>query len=171
MTLVKTGRVLYESLIVWSRPVCLSVVLLLVRIVFGWAFFIAGKGKLVDIQKPIGFFTELHIPFPTANAWLVAIVETFGGLLLLMGFASRPVALALVINMTVAYITADSKALGGLFKDGDIPTFVAAAPFWFLLTSFVVLALGPGWFSVDAILKRFVFGKDEPQLRGFPVVR
>ena len=168
MSLVKTGRGLYEALIVWSRPVCVSIVLLLMRIVYGWAFFMTGKGKLSNIPKFSAYFHELNIPFPTLNAWLVGFVECFGGLLLLAGLCSRPVALVLVINMTVAYITADWKAVAALFRDGDVPTFAAAAPFWFLVTSFVVLALGPGWFSIDALLKRFVFGRDETQLRGFP---
>jgi putative oxidoreductase len=146
----------YELLTRWAGTIVLSLVLLLVRIVWGWQFFLAGKGKLGNIEQPIQFFTDLGIPMPTVNAWFVAFVECFGGLLLLAGLASRPVALALTINMTVAYLTADRDALKALFADGDIVTFAQAAPFWFLVTSMLVLALGPGIFSLDALIHRLM---------------
>ena len=141
----------------WAGPVCLSLFLLLIRVVWGWQFFLAGRGKLSNIDKVVGFFRDsLHIPLPTFNAWLVAIVETFGGLLLLAGLASRPVALALTINMTVAYLTADRPAVHALFAEGDVTKFAAATPFWFWVTSILVLALGPGYFSADAMLGRLL---------------
>jgi putative oxidoreductase len=156
MTPIAWIRYGYELLTRWAGPVVWSVVLLLLRVVWGLQFFLAGKGKLGNINRPIAFFHDLGIPFPTANAWLVACVECFGGLLLLVGLASRPVALALTINMTVAYLTADREAVAALFKEGDVPTFAAAAPFWFLVASAVVLACGPGRFSADALLGRLL---------------
>jgi putative oxidoreductase len=41
-----------------------------------------------------------------------------------------------------------------MFSDPD--KFVQAAPFPFLLTALIVLAFGPGLFSVDALLKRVI---------------
>ena len=143
----------YGMLERWAGPLTLSVFLLLMRIVWGWGFFLAGKGKLGDISKPIGFFKQLGIPMPVANAWLVACVECFGGLLLLLGFGSRVISLVLIINMTVAYLTADREAVTSLFHDADPAKFIAAAPFWFLTTSVLVFALGPGWFSIDGLLR------------------
>jgi putative oxidoreductase len=150
----------YLLLVRWGGPVVLSLFLLLMRLIWGLQFFQAGKGKLGNIQRPIGFFHELGIPFPTANAWLVAIVETFGGLLLLAGLGSRAVGVALSINMIVAYLTAHRKAADALFSEGDVSAFIAGGPFWFLATSLLVLALGPGMFSVDGILKRFLFKRN-----------
>jgi putative oxidoreductase len=148
----------YERFCRWLGPIVLSLVLLLIRIIWGWQFFISGRGKLENINKPIEYFREtLHIPFPTANAWTCAIVECFGGLFLLLGLFSRPVAFALTINMLVAYITADREAFNALFTDGDVSKFSAAAPFWFLVTSVIVLGVGPGMFSIDAFLRRTVF--------------
>ena len=162
-------RKCYSILIAWSGPLALSAFLLLMRIIWGWGFFAAGKGKLADISRPIGFFRELHIPVPVASAWLVAIVETVGGLLLLAGLGSRAVAIALIINMTVAYLTADNESVRYLFSQSDPSKFFAAAPFWFLVTSVLVFALGPGMFSLDALLKRWGF--NEPTDRpGFEVV-
>ena len=55
-----------------------------------------GWGKLSDIHKVIGFFTDLGIPAPTLNAYFVASLEFGGGLLLILGLGSRLVALPLV---------------------------------------------------------------------------
>src|SRR5215472_2063438 len=107
----------YLWLIDWSGCIALSILLLLMRIVWGWAFHVAGTGKLHDISRPIHFFQQLHIPAPALNAWLVAIVECVGGLLLLIGLGGRLVSIALIINMTVAYCTAHSDTLKPLFHD------------------------------------------------------
>jgi putative oxidoreductase len=143
----------------WAGPLVLSLVLLAFRIVWGWGLFLAGRGKLMDINKPIAFFTELHIPMPVANAWFVACLECFGGLLLLLGIGSRAIGILLTINMLVAYGTTEGEALKGLWNDSDPTKFIAAAPFWFMLTGILVTALGPGWLSIDAALKRFAFSQ------------
>src|SRR5688572_15858750 len=41
---------------------------LLTRIVIGQAFFLTGRGKRANIENVAGFFTELGIPMPYANA-------------------------------------------------------------------------------------------------------
>jgi len=158
----------------WAGPVVLSLFLLLIRIIWGCQFFITGKGKLGNLQKVTQFFTELHIPAPGFNAVFVAIVGCFGGLLLLFGLASRPIAFILTINMCVAYITADRAAMAALFKEGDVAKFSAAAPFWFLVTSILVLALGPGIFSADGLIRRILFPRPPGALNsrsGFDVLQ
>ena len=87
---------------------------------------------------------------PEANAWIVAIMECFGGLLLIAGLGSRLVALALAFDMVIAYVTADSDALKSIFSDSD--KFVQAAPFPFLLMTLIVLAFGAGAFSIDWLI-------------------
>ena len=144
---------LYAHSTRWVGPVILSAILLLMRLIWGYQFFLAGKGKLLHIDRPIAFFTQLGIPAPALNAWVVAIVETCGGLLLLAGLGGRLTAFALTINMAVAYLTADHEAVIKLLSEGDPSAFLAAAPFWFLVTSVLVLALGPGLFSLDTPLK------------------
>jgi putative oxidoreductase len=109
-----------------------------------------GWGKLTDIGKVIHFFTDLGIPAPVLNAYFVSALEFGGGLLLLLGLGSRLIALPLVIDMVVAYITADREALFSLISDPD--KFTAAAPFTFLVASLVVLIFGAGWFSLDALV-------------------
>src|SRR5438477_8442121 len=91
-SIAQRARSLYEWLIRWSGPAVLSLVLLFMRIVWGWGFFQAGKGKFGKIEGVTEFFAKLNIPMPGFNAWLVAIVETVGGLLLMLGLGTRAVA-------------------------------------------------------------------------------
>ena len=124
--------------------------LLAIRLYWGWQFAQTGWGKLGDINKVIHFFTSLGIPAPALNAWFVSGLELAGGILLILGLGSRLIALPLVIDMIVAYITADHEALLQFFSDPD--KFYAAAPFTFLFASLIVLIFGPGKFSLDALL-------------------
>ena len=127
-----------------------SPLLLAVRLYWGWQFMQAGWGKLTDIAKVVGFFTDLGIPAPALNAWFVSALEFGGGVFLILGFGSRLIALPLVINMLVAYITADREALFSIFSNPD--KFTGAAPYTFLIASLIVLIFGPGKLSVDALL-------------------
>jgi putative oxidoreductase len=123
---------------------------------FFWQLFQTGQGKLSNITKIIHFFRDLQIPAPTVNAYFVSSLECFGGLLLMIGLASRPLALMVAISMCVAYWTTEQEALTTFFSNSD--NFVKAAPFPYLLTALIVLAFGPGLFSIDALLKRWVVG-------------
>src|SRR5271170_1799771 len=137
--------------------------LLAIRLYWGWQFFQTGWGKLQNIQHVVQFFQMLNIPMPGANAWIVAIMECFGGLLLMVGLGSRPVAFALAFDMVIAYVTADSEALKSIFIDSD--KFVQAAPFPFLLMTLTVLAFGAGIFSLD-----WLVGKKFPRKTEMPKI-
>lgn len=128
--------------------------LLVIRLYWGWQFFLTGKGKLEHLDKITEFFTGLGIPFPAANAAFVGFTECVGGLLLVIGLASRLISVPLTILLTVAYLTADLESVKSLFSDPE--KFLTAAPFLFLFTVIIILAFGPGKFSVDALLgKKF----------------
>jgi putative oxidoreductase len=157
----------YE-LLVRAANLLQSPLLLVLRLYFFWQLYLTGKGKLSNIAKVIDFFTNLGIPAPSVNAYFVSALECFGSLLLIVGLASRPIALMIVISMCVAYLTADMEAVKSIFTDPD--KFVKADPFPFLLTALIVLVFGPGLFSIDALLKRVTWGKtsvrQERQTRG-----
>jgi len=137
--------------------------LLAVRVFFFWQLFLAGKGKLLNIDKTVEFFGSLNLPMPVVSAYLAGATECFGGLLLVIGLASRLVAIPVAFTMIVAYLTADYEALTGIFSDPD--KFVAAGPFPFLLSALLVLAFGPGAISIDALIKRFVVRRRSEKLR------
>ncbi len=143
---------LYERFTPSLFLVLQSALLFLLRLKWGYDFFATGKGKLTNHPQVVGFFTSLGIPFPELNAWFVGGVEMFGGLLLLLGLATRPTAAILSVNMLVAYLSVaeDRTALLQAFSQSD--AFVAASPFLFLLASSLCLAFGPGLLSLDRLL-------------------
>jgi len=129
-----------------------SPLLLVMRLYWGWLFFEAGKGKLLNLGQTAEFFGTLGIPFPAFNAVLAASTECFGGLLLLVGLAARLTAVPLIFTMIVAYLTADLEAVKSMFSEPD--KFLEAAPFLFLLTTVLVFVFGPGVFSLDHLMGR-----------------
>ena len=133
--------------------------LLIIRLYWGWQFFLTGKGKLMNLDRTAGFFANLHIPMPKLNAVLAGSTECFGGLLLLLGLGSRIVTVPLIFTMIIAYLTADSDKVQNIFSNPD--AFVSAAPFQFMLTALIVWIFGPGLFSLDAIIAKVRGGKQE----------
>jgi putative oxidoreductase len=128
-----------------------SPLLLAIRIYFFWQLFLNGKGKLENIDKVTQFFTSLGIPFPGLNARFVGSLECFGSLLIIAGLFSRPIALMIFISMTVAYLTGDMEAVSSIISDPD--KFIKADPFVYWSASLIILAFGPGLFSLDALAK------------------
>ncbi len=144
----------YFSWFVPSTSVLQSFPLLIVRLYWGWGFFLTGKGKLMDLEKPTQFFQSLGIPFPHAQAMLVGATECVGGLLLLVGLCSRLISIPLTILLSVAYLTADLEKVKMIFGDPD--KFLTADEFLFLFAVVLVFAFGPGKFSIDWLIKRKV---------------
>jgi putative oxidoreductase len=140
----------YYRLLIRAGSSLHSPFLLAVRLYWGWQFMQTGWGKLSDIGKVVGFFSDLGIPAPALNAYFVSALEFGGGILLILGLGSRLIALPLAVDMTVAYITADREALLSIFSNPD--KFTAAAPYTFLVASLIVLIFGPGKYSLDALL-------------------
>ena len=126
---------------------------LLTRLVVGFAFFDAGKGKLANMENTVNFFAELNIPFPELNAAFVARLEYYGGMLLLLGLLTRVIAILLSSTMIVALLTAHRDDLiGALSRTGeialsDLPPFVLG-----VLLSWLVVK-GPGALSLDRVIK------------------
>jgi putative oxidoreductase len=153
-----------------------SPVLLLMRLYWGWSFFQTGSAKLMDHAAFTQHFTDWHIPLPGLNVWIAGGTESVCGLLLLAGLASRLVAIPLIFTMIVAYLTAEIDTVKGvldtvtgIFSDSDkflaaADKFVSATPFQFLFVCVIVLAFGPGFFSIDRLIQHFVArcGCDRP---------
>ena len=79
---------------------------------------------------------------------IAGILETFGGLLLLVGLFTRPVAFLLAGEMAVAYFYAHASR-------GFWPVLNQGAPAVFYSFLFLYLsAAGPGPWSVDALPRR-----------------
>jgi putative oxidoreductase len=129
-----------------------SPLLLLVRLYWGWQFAQSGWGRLHHIPQATQFFASLHIPFPGANVVFISSLEFIGGMLLIIGLASRVISLLLACDMIVAYLTADMEALHSVFSDPG--KFYNADPYTFLFASLLILIFGPGRFALDWLLRR-----------------
>ncbi len=126
--------------------------LLGIRMFWGYQFFLAGRGKLLNIDRTTAFFQSLEIPLPMLNAYAAGMTECFGGLLLLIGLGTRLASIPLLFTMLVAYATAHRTELVGVLSNPD--AFVSAPPFLFVFASTIALVFGPGWISVDGWLGR-----------------
>jgi putative oxidoreductase len=153
-----------------------SLVLLAMRLYWGFLFMQAGAGKLANIDAPTKYFESLGIFFPNYAAYLVGYVEMIGGICLIVGIFSRLVSIPLIITMITAFFTAHLESVLSFFK--AIPsiysspdTFISAVkgiteqmPFLFLLTVLLVFGFGAGKFSIDylfCLIARKLRGKKE----------
>jgi putative oxidoreductase len=146
--------------------------LLVVRLYWGYAFATNGWGKLMRIDEIARWFGEdLGIPMPLLNAYMAASTELVGGILLALGLAGRIATIPLVVTMCVAYLTSDFGGLMSLWMSAEecsrhpecVP-FEDAAPFSFLMAASITLLFGPGVFSLDEAIRRFLV----PRLTGAP---
>jgi putative oxidoreductase len=129
-----------------------AALLLAVRLYWGWQFEQTGWGKMHNITKITGFFASLNIPFPSLSAHFISGLEFVGGILLILGLATRLSGFLLACNMMVAYWTADREALTSIFSDPG--KFYVADPYTFLFASLLVLIFGAGVYSLDAFILR-----------------
>jgi putative oxidoreductase len=137
--------------------------LLAVRLYWGWQLIQSGWGKLHNLEKVTEFFASLNLPMPAQMAVLISCLELFGGIFLAIGLLSRLTALALTVNMIMAYVTADREALLSIFSDPD--KFYAAAPYTFLIASLIILLFGPGKVSLDTLLEHWFASPAVPTVK------
>jgi putative oxidoreductase len=139
--------------------------LLFVRLYWGWQISQNGWGKLHNLPHVTEFFAGLGLPAPGPTAIFVATFEFIGGILLAIGLLSRVAALGFVIDMTMAYITADREALLSFWSAPE--KFYGADPFIFLFVGLLILIFGPGKIALDTLLGRW-FPVPEEQAVGSP---
>jgi putative oxidoreductase len=137
--------------------------LLFVRLYWGWQFMQTGWGKLHNLAQVTQFFTTLGIPAPGPTALFVGCVEFLGGLLLIVGLASRLTGLVLTGNMFVAYLTADREALASFLSNPG--KFYGADPYTFLFAAVMILIFGPGRFALDSWIARRYSAQEPEQER------
>jgi putative oxidoreductase len=123
--------------------------LTLLRAAVATIFIAHGAQKLFvfGMSGVTGAFGQMGVPFPEITGPLVALLEFFGGIALLVGLLTRPAALGLAITMVGAMVMV--HAPGGFFLPNGVE--------FTLLLSAVSLAfgiMGAGEFSIDALLAR-----------------
>ena len=82
---------------------------LLLRLYLVPIFWMAGTKKIGSMDSTIEWFGNpdwgLGLPFPTLMAWMAALTEAGGAILLLFGLATRWISIPLMITMIVAAVT------------------------------------------------------------------
>lgn len=120
--------------------------ILLLRIIIGLAFMVHGFPK---IQHPASWMG----PHAFAPPWLqavVAVVEFFGGLALIVGFLTRLAALGIFVDMATAILKVHLPM--GAHWIGGPGSF--EVPLFYLIAMVAFMIVGPGRYSIDAMLAK-----------------
>ncbi|MBR0799213.1 DoxX family protein [Bradyrhizobium jicamae] len=127
------------SYFAWAGP-------LIMRIIVGYTFMLAGWGKLTNLAQVTQNFVEWGIPFPNILTPFVSSVECFGGIMLILGLFTRIPAAMLAVVMIVAIKSA---------KWGDVDSLETLLGFeeatYFAAFMWLAIA-GPGDASLDRLL-------------------
>ena len=96
---------------------------LLLRLVVGYTFIYHGWPKLfggpaMSLKGFASWLASMGLPLPMALALIVGVVETLGGLALILGVGVQLAALLLAINMLVATILKVTKMGKSFAGDG-----------------------------------------------------
>jgi putative oxidoreductase len=122
-----------------------SAAALILRIALALVFITEGWAKISNIAGTAHFFTMIGL---TSTFWvyLVGYTEFLGGLFLLAGFLTKPVCVALAIDMAVI-IWGLPNPRGGMFWGHTYELYL-------LLSLLTMYALGPGQYSVAMWCKK-----------------
>jgi putative oxidoreductase len=118
----------------------------LLRIIAGFTFSLHGFQKLFGVLGGMGG-SGATAEFPSL-IWVAGVLEAFGGLFILAGLFTRPVALLLSGQMAAAYFIAHSpRGFWPILNGGELAVLYC---FIFLYLA----AAGPGPVSLDRLLRK-----------------
>jgi len=127
-----------------------AVLLLIARLLLAAMFLSSGYTALSDIEGAAAYFAGLGLPLPSLVTIATGVFEIAAGLLLVVGFQTRPAAAALALFSIVAtmlghYGQGEGNAAAEFMHMQMLLKDIAVAG------GLIVLALhGPGRLSVDA---------------------
>lgn len=118
----------------------------ILRVIAAFLFIPHGTAKL--FAYPMALLPNGGTIPLASQLGVAGILETFGGLCLLLGLFTRPVAFLLAGEMAVAYFTSHApRGFWPLVNQGEIAVFFAFVWIYFS-------AAGPGPWSIDALRHR-----------------
>lgn len=119
--------------------------ILVLRVVLGAFMIVHSAPKLKDLKGPAGWIRGTGWSWGAAFVLPFTLLEALGGLAVLVGFLTRPVAILFVLEMVATTIFSKQK-LGKKFVGGYELDLL------YLGIALALLFLGPGGWSVDAAL-------------------
>jgi len=127
-----------------------SIGLAALRIATGIVFLNHGYQKMfkMGIGGVSGFFGHVGVPMPTVMATLIMVLEVFGAVALIVGFLTRPVAVAFALDMLGAIFLVQLKNGFSKFE----------LEFLLLGANVALIFAGAGRYSIDAVIA----GRSEP---------
>ncbi|OHV79627.1 DoxX family protein [Ensifer sp. LCM 4579] len=127
-----------------NNPVFPSSLALLGRLLLAAIFITSGVEKLADPSGTVAYIASANLPLPWAGYAIAVVVELGGSILLVVGYLTRPAALALAI-FTLA------SALGFHMHFADQNQTIHFMKNLAITGGFLqIVAFGAGGFSLDA---------------------
>lgn len=117
---------------------------LLLRLGLGFIFLMHGYPKLQHLQQTVANMPKMG--FPTWVGYIAAILETFGGFLLIVGFLTRIVGLLFAIEMVLVIWRVHFHSFMQI-NDYQFPLAMCVG-------SFALAAIGAGLLSLDYAIFR-----------------
>ena len=147
MSLVETVVARAQGVVAWLTA-SQWIPALLVRLFVGYFFFETGWAKISSLDAMAERFAGWGIPFPALSAAVSGYTELVGGALVVLGLATRLVAIPLCVNMVVAILAVNIK------KVTDLDEFVELSEPLYALAFLWLFFAGPGRVSLDHLLWR-----------------
>jgi putative oxidoreductase len=141
----------------WQRwvPIPIRIILGVGFMVHGWAKWSRGPAAFAELLR------QAHVPLPLANAWLVTLLEIFGGLALLIGAFVAIVSVPLILSMLGAMFTVNIKfGFSAVNTIGLTPAGPQLGPpgyeinLLYIACLVVLILAGAGPLSIDALRSR-----------------
>lgn len=129
--------------------------LLVLRVVLGVTFILHGLPKMYDfntnqigVDKFAATLAEMQFPVPKVSAWLAAVAETGGGLLVMVGLLPRIGALAIAGVMFVAIAKVHLR--NGFFLQNNGYEFALNL----LAMALAIVLAGAGRYSLAGLMRK-----------------
>ncbi|NVK52106.1 MAG: DoxX family protein [Flavobacteriaceae bacterium] len=125
---------------------------LFIRIAFGFHLLHYSWNDVINFSAGDNaeWLGSLGVPFPFIMSWAYILTQFIGGILLIIGFKTRLIAIPLIITFLVAYFLVHAS---DPYKDSFQAIQMLAVSFFFLFN-------GSGKLSLDDYLKSKINGKE-----------